>query len=237
MEANNHKNNCLVCGGKIIYHQEVQESECFFCHNKFTANAICENGHYICDQCHSKSAFDIIMNYCLHTKSKNPQKIAEDLMRHPAVHMHGPEHHVLVPSALLAAYHNAGGNIDLVIALQKAQTRGQKLPGGICGLWGSCGAGVGTGIFFSIITENSPLKEETWGMGNTMTAKSLKAIGKTGGPRCCKRDSYTAILTAIDYTAQVLNITMEKPQQIHCNFNHLNNECIKERCHYYPKRK
>lgn len=39
---------------------------------------------------------------------------------------------------------------------------------------------------------------------------ALDAIGSIGGPRCCKRDSYIAIISAIDYVAENFNIQMEK---------------------------
>ena len=36
-------------------------------------------------------------------------------------------------------------------------------------------------------------------------------LGSIGGPRWCKRDSYMAIISAIDYVAENFNIQMEKP--------------------------
>lgn len=231
---NNNKNNCLICGGKIIYSQTAQKAECEFCHRIFQSEAKCENGHFICDECHAKPAFNIIMDYCLNSNSKNPLKITTDLMKHPSIHMHGPEHHVLFPSAMLTAYHNAGGSIDLAEALKTAQNRGKKVPGGICGMWGDCGAAVSAGIFFSIAAKSSPICKETWGNGNIITGKCLEKIGIIGGPRCCKRNGYTAMLTTIDFTNEKLGIQMEKPLKTICTFTHLNNECIKERCPFHP---
>lgn len=38
----------------------------------------------------------------------------EDIKTECAIcHMHGPEHHIMVGAALLTAYKNAGGDIDL----------------------------------------------------------------------------------------------------------------------------
>lgn len=51
----------------------------------------------------------------------------------PFCHMHGPEHHTLVGTALLTAYHNSGGNIELLPALKEMAARGRKVPGGACG--------------------------------------------------------------------------------------------------------
>jgi hypothetical protein len=157
----------------------------------------------------------------------------QELIRSPHIHMHGPEHHVLVGSALLAAYHNAGGTIDLPQALEEMERRGSQVPGGVCGLWGACGAGVSAGIFVSIITGATPLAGENWGQSNRATARCLEAIGKIGGPRCCKRDSYTALLQTIEYTAELGLAQMEKPEKICCDMSERNNQCIQERCPYY----
>ena len=43
--------------------------------------------------------------------------------------MHGPEHHVLVGSALLTAYKNCGGDLDLNEALSLMEERGKQVPG------------------------------------------------------------------------------------------------------------
>ena len=87
-------------------------------------------------------------------------------------------------------------------------------------------------MFISIISGATPLKNEPWGLANKMTSKALDAIGSIGGPRCCKRDSYIAIISAIDYVAENFNIQMEKPV-IKCIHSDKNNQCIKERCPFH----
>ena len=59
------------------------------------------------------------------------------MMALPSCHMHGPEHHTMVGFALLTAYKNAGGEIDLVSALGEMQKRGKQVPGGACGFLGA----------------------------------------------------------------------------------------------------
>ena len=152
-------------------------------------------------------------------------------MDEPFCHMHGPEHHVMVGAALLTAYHNAGGEIDLKKALQEMISRGRQVPGGVCGFWGACGAGISAGMFISIITGSTPLAGQEWGLSNLMTSKALEKIAQTGGPRCCKRDSYTAILTAVDYVREHFGVQMEVAP-VKCTHAHLNNQCIGERCPY-----
>jgi hypothetical protein len=62
-----------------------------------------------------------------------------------------------------------------------------------------------------------------------MTAKSLSEIGNIGGPRCCKRDSYLSILSAIDFVREHFGIEMEKPHVV-CRYSARNNQCIGKRC-------
>ena len=107
-------------------------------------------------------------------------------------------------------------NIRLI---PQSLNRGKAVPGG-------------TGMFISIISGATPLKNEPWGLANKMTSKALEAIGSIGGPRCCKRDSYMAIISAIDYVAENFNIQMEKPV-IKCIHSGKNNQCIKERCPFH----
>lgn len=66
-------------------------------------------------------------------------------------------------------------------ALSEIQARGKQVPGGACGFWGACGAGISTGMYMSIITKSTPLAKEAWGLSNQMTGQALTAIGKNGG--------------------------------------------------------
>ena len=189
---------------------------------------MCKQGHYVCDSWHT-GGMDTILGICLAETSKNPIHILQKLMALDLCHMHGPEHHVMVGSALLTAYKNAGGEIDLEKALVEMQSRGKKVPGGACGFWGACGAGISAGMFVSIITGATPLANESWGLSNKMTSAALGAIGEVGGPRCCKRDSYLAITQAVKFVQENFGVEMEL-DEIKCTHSALNNQCIKERC-------
>ncbi len=224
------KDECLICGAPLTYLENDTEMECALCHKRENSKTSCVNGHYICNECHSKGS-DTIIGICMSETSKNPIEILQKLMTLPFCHMHGPEHHIMVGSALLTAYKNAGGEIDLNKSLIEMQSRGKKVPGGACGFWGACGAGVSTGMFVSIVTGSTPLANEAWGLSNQMTAKALEAIGKVGGPRCCKRDSYLAITEAVKFSDINLGVKMELGK-IKCAHSAQNNQCIGNRCPY-----
>jgi len=169
---------------------------------------------------------------CLSEQSKDPIEILEKLMKLPTCRMHGPEHHVLVGSALLTAYRNAGGTIDLASALEELYKRASAVPGAVCGYWGACGACLSTGQFLSIVTGSGPLATAQWGTCMNMTAKSLTAVAAVGGPRCCKRDSYLSVLSAIDFVADNLTVKMVKTMPV-CSRSSQNLQCISNRCPFY----
>ncbi len=224
---------CLICKDPLIYLDTDEEMECILCHKKQSSKTMCINGHFVCDDCHA-SGMDEIISICFNSKSVNPIEIMEKMMGLSSCHMHGPEHHTMVGSALLTAYKNAGGDIDLKTALYEMQKRGKQVPGGACGFWGACGAGISTGMYISIALKATPLTKEAWGLSNQMTARALEAIGKNGGPRCCKRDSYLAIMEAIKFTSEKTGVNMESGQAT-CSRSHMNNQCIGEECPFYKK--
>ena len=223
---------CLICGAPLEYLQEETLMECFLCHKKERSLTRCVKGHYVCDECHSKG-LDTMVSVCLKETSKDPIEIVEKLMGQSFCHMHGPEHHTMVGAALLTAYKNAGGEVDLNNRLMAMLQRGKQIPGGVCGFWGACGAGISSGIFISLITGASPLATEAWGLSNLMTSKSLGAIGAIGGPRCCKRDSYLSILSAVDFVKEHFGVEMETHEVV-CSHCGENNQCIGKRCPFNP---
>ena len=166
------KEECIVCKAPLAYLETDEMMECALCRKKEASKSRCIHGHYVCNECHT-SGMDTIVGLCLRESSKNPVAIIRKMMDQPFCHMHGPEHHVMVGSALLTAYKNAGGPIDLPQALMEMMRRGKSVPGGACGFWGACGAGISAGMFVSIVSKSTPLTVEPFGLSNQMTAKAL----------------------------------------------------------------
>lgn len=177
-----------------------------------------------------------LVSLCLEDTSRNPIEILERLMSQPECHMHGPEHHVLVGAALLTAYNNClpdSAKLDMQAALAEVVERGQQVPGGACGYMGACGASISTGIFMSIVTRNTPFSTDIWRLCNLMTSRALEQVAENGGPRCCKRDSYLSVLTAIDFVKENLGVEMEKPE-VRCSRSQINEQCIGKKCPFSP---
>lgn len=226
---------CLICKAPLEYLVQDEIMECAICHKQSPSKTRCVNKHYVCSDCHTQG-IDSIFGLCLAEISTNPITIIRRMMDLPFCHMHGPEHHVMVGAALLTAYKNAGGALDLEYALLEMYSRGKAVPGGACGFWGACGAGISAGQFLAIVTQSTPLTQQPWSLSNQMTAQALDHIGKAGGPRCCKRDSFLAILAAVDFTQKHLGIKMERTVPV-CSYNSQNNQCIGRRCPFSPVRR
>jgi len=227
------KTGCLVCGKELVYSKSPIDMVCFYCHETLPSQAKCKGGHFICDKCHSLDAFDLIETACIESWLEDPMELALSLMRNPAVKMHGPEHHFLVPAVLLTVYYNI--KKDKAKKAQKiklARKRAQNILGGFCGFYGDCGAAVGTGIFMSLVTEATPLSKKEWQLSNLMTSKSLQTIALHGGPRCCKRNTYLAIKEAVKFMNKELGVKIRLHQRIQCEFGPLNKECLNEKCSF-----
>lgn len=228
-----HKENCIACGAELEYLEKPEEMECIYCHKVFHSQAKCKNGHFVCDSCHSKNGIDFIVEVCNETTETNPYKIAELLFRDERIYMHGPEHHVLVPAVLLASYYNKIGQPELKSdALEMARSRGKQVPGGACGFAGSCGAGIGVGIFFAIMENTSPLNSKKWGNVNQATGRALLNIGAYNGPRCCKRNTFLAFKTVEEMLKEEKGIELSQGEQV-CHWSTFNNECLKGVCEFH----
>lgn len=222
------REECLICKAPLEYLERDALMECAICHKRENSKTRCVRGHYVCDACHM-SGLDAITGLCMAETSKDPAAIIQKMMDQPFCHTHGPEHHVMVGAALLTAYKNAGGGIDLSAALAEMIVRGRDVPGGACGFWGACGAGLSTGMFLSIISASTPLAEQPFALSHLMTARALGRIGTIGGPRCCKRDSFLSILEAVAFVEEHFGVRMEC-SRIVCVYADRNHQCIGKRC-------
>jgi hypothetical protein len=226
---------CLVCGDKLLYREDAATRTCFYCGVVKETNACCGGGHYVCDACHNGTANDLIERYCRGTDSTSPLSMAITLMKSPLVKMHGPEHHFLVPAVLLASFYNRK-TAEKEMAAEKiaqARKRAEDVKGGFCGFWGACGAAVGAGIFMSLVTGANPLSDFERKLSNMITAECLRIIAENGGPRCCKRESFWTVITAVEFVKREFGVVLPVELPDACLFTTLNLECIRERCRFF----
>lgn len=230
------KANCAICGKPLVYFAEGREVQCAICGKTEVGHSICEDGHYVCDACHRANGVAYAIELCSSSTSKNPVEIFVEAAHNKSIYPNGPEHHTLVGASLLCAYANAGGDIDLDRALEELKKRSLQVPGGTCGFWGCCGAATSAGQAMSIINGSTPMKRVEWSQCQRLTSNILGKLADLGGPRCCKRTGFTALLESIDYIAQVTGVQMEKPETVMCQFCGGNPQCLKMECPYYPGR-
>ncbi|AHF07758.1 DUF5714 domain-containing protein [Desulfitobacterium metallireducens] len=233
---NKHTEGCMICGEELSYSENVKTYHCSLCKKEFTSTISCKHGHYICDECHRADSNQIIKIILETSLSTNPIELAREIMAAPVFQMHGPEHHLMVPMVLLTALKNMGMNIT-DSQIKNAWLRAKQLPGGSCGSWGACGAAIGTGIALSVIRGLTPLSQEIWGQTNRDTGEVLQSVGAYGGPRCCKRSTYSSILAAIKILERDSNVHFS--EEAHklpvCKDFWRNKQCLKTECPYYPR--
>lgn len=178
-----------------------------------------------------------IIEACLQEKSRNPVEIFKNIAQMDFIRMHGPEHHILDGAALLTAFYNAGGKIDLEISLNELMKRGLQMPGATCGMWGVCGAVSSMGAALSIIDGTGPLSTDfSWGKHMEFTSKALSRLAEVGGPRCCKRDAFLSFQKVIEFVNENYDVKLEE-STIECMYSPQNEQCIKGRCPFYKKEK
>jgi hypothetical protein len=223
--------NCGVCGQPLVYATAPKEMTCAACGRKGSTSIYCPAGHYVCDACHGKAALEVLRQVVAATRSTDPAAILEQVMAHPSVNMHGPEHHAMVPAVIIAAVRNAGYSVP-EDAIEKAIERGSKIPGGWCGLYGDCGAEVGVGIAVSVLTRATPLTGPARSLAIGATSLAL-AKSVDGQPRCCKRASRTAVETAVEFLARNLDLVLPRAEKVRCAYPARNAQCAREKCPYY----
>lgn len=179
--------------------------------------------------------YELIKKEILKQESKNPLEIVRNIMHMDFISIHGPEHHLLDGASFLAAYKNAGGNIDLQYALDELTNRTIKMPGAMCGYWGVCGSTASLGASLAIINHTGPLTDNDYYKDNMeYTSKVIQIMSKIGGPRCCKRNAFISIINAVNFVKEKYNVKLEL-DKITCEFSSLNQQCIKERCPFHIK--
>ena len=232
-----HHQGCLLCGAPLDYRDAAAPVACVLCGAACESPVTCRDGHFVCDGCHAAPARDVIERACLASQGTDPVVVATALMRHPSLKLHGPEHHFLVPATLLAAVANAQGRAAAKPGLlAEARRRSDAVPGGSCGFHGACGAGVGVGIFASVVSGITPLTRKGWGQANQATGRALTVIGGVGGPRCCKRTTWLALLTGIRVAREALGVRLGGRGPA-CEWSEVNAECLDEACPFHPDRR
>lgn len=222
--------DCLFCGSELVYGTTPQAVTCGICGQAFESTINCPQGHFVCDHCHSLGLLDQIETLLSGSTEADPVRLAQAIFELPGLNMHGPEYHSIAPAILVAAWQNKNDLKDAA-QIHEAIRRGRLIPGGACGTYGACGAGLGAGIAYSIIEKVTALSSQSRGDANQLTAAALSAIAAYGGPRCCKRETITTI-TAFADTSGLFD--RQQLADYTCHQCGRMKECIGSRCPFHP---
>lgn len=183
----------------------------------------------------SGQALDAIVEACLDSEETDPAELFERIVSLESVRMHGPEHHFIDGACVLSAYAAAGGDIDLVSALEKLSDRAANMPGAMCAYWGVCGAAASTGAALAIIEGAGPLSSgEAWGGHMGCVSRALARMAEIGGPRCCKRNAYIAFEEAAAYLRHRYGVEVRCGRIAEgCGHSVENKQCLQSRCPFH----
>lgn len=226
---------CMVCGSELNYFTDAREMVCSYCGLMFPSNACCEQEHFVCDKCHKQNGLEVIKTICSGTEERDLITLLELIRSHPAIPMHGPEHHAMIPGIILACYKNSGGDIKDE-AILTGINRGADIPGGVCGFWGACGAAIGAGIAVSTIFAATPLTPSPRQTAQAFSAKILSVISKYRGGRCCQRETWLALNETARLSEEMLSVPMVAKGSLCCSQYLKNKECIRKQCPLWENR-
>jgi MoaA/NifB/PqqE/SkfB family radical SAM enzyme/ubiquinone/menaquinone biosynthesis C-methylase UbiE len=225
---------CMRCGSPLVYLEQDQEKTCCFCGNMSPANAVCEKGHFVCDQCHSNDAVNVVKHFCLNTRETDMIDLMNTLRSHPSIPLHGPEHHFALPGVMVATFRNLGGNVnrqDIVTAID----RGTSIPGGTCAFWGACGAPLGAGIGFGIMIKSNPIKPAERQIVQKVTGNIIDELGSLQASRCCQRETWTTLKMVASFSKDFLSIPLRAEGSTRCLQKKFNKECPGKPCPFFRK--
>ncbi len=220
---------CLVCGAPLRYLKGEEPLTCSFCRKTFSAGAVCEQGHYVCDNCHAGDVPELIESLCLASRESDLLVLFDDIRSCSRLPANGPEHHALVPGVILAGYRNLGGLVS-EDDIRTGIRRGVRIAGGSCAFWGVCGAAAGVGIAFSLLLEANPLKGEARQAVQDAVQKVLAEIAAIRAARCCQRDCWIALRKAAELSWNLLPLPLQFSGSPLCRQRHLNRECEAASC-------
>ena len=227
--------DCLVCGSELRYFTSDRQLSCYYCGQEKSANASCQHAHFVCDACHQHKGVAVIKKICTEAATADMITLMKKIRKQPAFSMHGPEHHAMVPGIILSAYRARGGKVgkkDILSAID----RGSKVPGGVCGFWGSCGAAVGAGIAFAVIVEATPLTPKKRQMAQGVTARILTKIAGITAGRCCQRETVLALQEVAAMSAEIFDVGLVADDVMACSQYPMNRECVRKACPFWQTR-
>lgn len=229
--------HCLICGNELDYFTEGKEFECVLCGKRETGNIHCSQGHYVCNECHDKSAFDLIKDHGLTTKSKDPFEIAEFLMNmKDKVPMLGCSNAWIATVAFMAGLRNQSAlEISDESMIEALNRTNRQAIGGYCGLTGVCGIAPAIGASFSVLLGAACKKDAETAKTMRVVGRVVNSIADEAGPCCCKNFVRTALKDAVELAEAEFGFNWGiEVEDVACTHSARHpHGCREEKCRFY----
>ncbi len=224
-----HAVDCMCCGAELEVLSSPRPVPCVYCGRSTTTAVLCRRGHFVCDACHTRDGLATIRHICAATDETDMLALMRTIRQHPALPLHGPEHHALVPAVILTTYRNRGGALPAA-AIDTGIERGAQVAGGACAFWGACGAATGVGVGFGVILDANPLEATARQTVMRVTQQVLAALAALRVARCCQRDSWIALREAARLSRELLPVSLLAEARLVCRQRKRNRECAQADC-------
>ena len=230
--------NCMICGSTLLYLDRSEPLVCTYCRKTSEGHIRCPEGHFICDACHSMDAMQMIEDAVFSTREKDPLRIAELMLNHPALPMLGCEHAFIAAGALSAALRNSPYARITDEEIREIFTRTAKQAvGGYCGLTGICGISPAIGACFSVFLKSRCGSDAEQRIVMDAVISVSRAIADLTGPSCCKAYVRAALDTAVTIFADRFGIVLPVSRSgLVCRHSGKHpHGCREQKCPYYQK--
>jgi 7,8-dihydro-6-hydroxymethylpterin dimethyltransferase len=217
---------CRFCGANLKLLEHAISARCMVCGERGRTRTWCSAGHFVCEGCRGTELMGLLEAMLEAPRTTDPVQTFLALRESQDFPMNGPEHHPLVAAAFLLAYYDQHGEPsweDITDALQTAAT---ELPGGSCGFWGACSAGLAVGIAYCAILGSSPTDGGPRSVAHQAVSRILGRIGEFAGPRCCRRDCLLALQVGCELSAELLPHPVRTSYRDACDQAADNDECL-----------
>ncbi len=226
---------CMICGAELLYGQTRTLMECAICKRVDETVARCEQGHFVCDECHRSDPLKSLSYLCHESVETDMIGLLKQIRRVDNFPVNGPEHHSLAPAIVLTCFRNLGGHVTQA-DISEGIRLGKVCIGGSCASMGICGAAMGVGIAFSIILGANPLTPVERQSSMLVVAAAANDICSYQAARCCQREVYLSLKQASKLSTMLTGLHIPAEHRMVCSQHHIQKECLKQDCPLYPKK-
>ena len=226
---------CSFCSEPLKLLKNAISARCMMCGERGRTRTWCKNGHFVCEECRGGEVMQVVEGLLELERTIDP---AENFLMMRNSHdfpMHGPEHHVLVAASFLLTYYDQYQEPSWDVILDTLQSAATQLPGGSCGFWGACSAGLAIGMTYCAILDSDPTNPEPRSIAHQAVSKILARISEFKAARCCRRECLLSIQVGCELSAELLPHSLTTTIKAECEQAQENYECTGNLCPFFDE--